>query len=64
MTDTCAIDVRVRLPRNLADEVERVAERDPEMLSRIVTYAMTRRAVFEHLVAREFTGTRQVGSGA
>lgn len=52
MSDTCAIELSVRLPRPLADEVERVKEKDPEMLSRILAYGMTRRAIFDHLVAR------------
>lgn len=52
MTDTCAIELRVRLPRPLADEVERVQERDPEMLSQILTYGMTRRAIYDYLVSR------------
>ncbi|HUG42545.1 MAG TPA: hypothetical protein VMM12_18925 [Longimicrobiales bacterium] len=63
MTDTCAIELRVRLPRPLADEVERVKERDPEMLSRIVAYGMTRRAVFDHLVALGFGGAQEVARG-
>ena len=54
MTDTCAIDLRVRLPQPLAEEVERVKERDPEMLSQILAYGMTRRAIFDHLVAVGF----------
>lgn len=59
MKDTCAIELRVRLPRPLADEVERVQERDPEMLSQIVAYGVTRRAVFDHLVALGFSGERE-----
>ena len=60
MKDTCAIDLRVRLPRPLADEVERVKERDPEMLSQILAYGMTRRAIFDHLVAVGFAGEPEV----
>jgi hypothetical protein len=56
MTETCAVDLRVRLPQRVADEVERVKERDPEVLSRIVAYGVMRRAIFEHLVARESAG--------
>lgn len=63
MTDTCAIELRLRLPRPLADEVERVKERDPEMLSQIVAYGMTRRAVFDHLVALGFAGSEEVARG-
>jgi hypothetical protein len=59
MTDTCAVDLRVRLPQRLADEVERVKEDDPEILSRIVAYGVTRRVIFDHLM-----GQWGVGVGA
>jgi hypothetical protein len=52
MTETSAVDLRVRLPRSLAEEVKRVKESDPEALSRIVAYGVTRRMIFDHLVAR------------
>ena len=50
--DTCAVELRLQLPRELAAEVEEVQRRDPDGLSCIVLYAMTRRMIFEHLVAR------------
>lgn len=52
MTDTCAIELHVRLPERLAAEVERVQATDPEVLNRILAYGLTRRAIFDHLVAR------------
>jgi hypothetical protein len=52
MTEPSAIELRVRLPRPLAEEVERVKESDPEALNRIVAYGVTRRLIFDHLVAR------------
>jgi len=52
MWDTCAVELRVELPRALAAEVEEVQRRDPEFLSRILLYGLTRRAIFEHLSAR------------
>ncbi|HUE77655.1 MAG TPA: hypothetical protein VMM83_06915 [Longimicrobiales bacterium] len=63
MPETCAINLRVQLPRRLADEVERVKERDPEMLSQIVMYGMARRAIFDHLVERGFAGESEVARG-
>ena len=60
MTDTCAIELRVRLPRPLADEVERVKEHDPEMLSQMIAYGVTRRAIFDHLVAVGFADGPEV----
>jgi hypothetical protein len=50
MPDTCAVELHVRLPEAVAMEVERVMESDPEALSRIVAYGVTRRAIFDHLV--------------
>jgi hypothetical protein len=52
MTETCAVELHVRLPQSLADEVQRVKENDPEALSRIVAYGVTRRAIFDHLARR------------
>ena len=49
MWETCAVELTVRLPRAVAEEVEAVKERDPEVLSRILLYGLTRRAIFEHL---------------
>ena len=49
MWETCAVDLRVTLPRALAAEVEEVQRRDPEMLSRMLEYMLTRRAIYDHL---------------
>ncbi len=49
MWDTCAVDLRVTLPRPLAAEVEEVQRRDPEMLSRLLEYMVLRRAIYDHL---------------
>ncbi|MEX2281406.1 MAG: hypothetical protein WEE89_02835 [Gemmatimonadota bacterium] len=47
----------MNLPKSVAAEVEEVQRNDPEMLSRILYYAMTRRTIFDHLAAR----TRNLG---
>lgn len=52
MPETSAVDLRVHLPQRLADEVERVRESDPEALTRIVAYGVTRRLIFDYLVSR------------
>jgi hypothetical protein len=52
MWDTCAVELRVQLPKSVAAEVEQVQRTDPEMLSRILCYAMTRRTIYETLVSR------------
>jgi hypothetical protein len=56
MAETCAVELQVRLPQSLADEVERVKEADPDALSRIVAYGVTRRAIFDHLWLQESAG--------
>ncbi len=58
--ETCAVDLRVQLPRAVADEVAEVQRTDPDALSRIVLYGLTRRAIYERLAARGVLGE---GSG-
>lgn len=53
MTDVCAVDLHVQLPRTLAAEIEEVQRRDPDVLSRILAYGLTRRLIFDHLAQRE-----------
>lgn len=57
MEDTCAVELRVQLPRALAAEAEEVQRRDPEVLSRILLYGLTRRAIFEHLAMQSESPT-------
>lgn len=52
MWETCAVDLRVRLPAPVAAELEAVQREDPEMVSRMLVYAMTRRTMFNQLSAR------------
>jgi hypothetical protein len=49
MTETCAVELRVELPRAFAAEVEEVQREDPEILKRILLYGLTRRAVYDGL---------------
>ena len=53
MWDTCAVELRVNLPRGVAEEVQKVQRTDPDMLSRIVFYAVTRRTIYDTLANRE-----------
>jgi hypothetical protein len=59
MWDTCAVELRLQLPKPVADEVEEVQRKDPEMLSRMVMYAMTRRTIFDHLATRDDEDARK-----
>lgn len=60
MWETCAIDLKVKLPRTVAVELEEVQRTDPEMLSRMLTYALARRRIFDRLVV---TGLHGHGAG-
>jgi hypothetical protein len=62
MWETCAVDVRVSLPKSVAAEVEEVQKSDPDMLSRMVLYAVTRRTIFDHLATRSAFGTKREGT--
>lgn len=52
MWETCAVDLQVHLPSPVAAEVEEVQRRDPDLISRLLFYAVTRRTIFEHLSER------------
>lgn len=58
MWETCSVNLEVRLPRDIAAAAAEIQETDPEFLSRVLVYGLTRRAIFEHL--RE----QKVGSDA
>jgi hypothetical protein len=59
MWETCAVDLQVKLPKSVAAEVEQVQKSDPEMLSRMVLYAVTRRTIFDHLATRTAFGAKR-----
>jgi hypothetical protein len=52
MRETCAVDLRIRLPATVVSEVEVVQRENPELLSRMVVYAVTRHTFFRHLATR------------
>jgi hypothetical protein len=62
MWETRAVDLRVSLPKNVAAQVEEVQKTDPEMLSRMVLYAVTRRTIFDHLATRTAFGAKRDGT--
>ena len=49
MWETRSVQLSVRLPRDIADQAEEVQEQDPEFLSRVVLYGLTRRSIYRHL---------------
>ena len=53
MWETRSVQINVRLPRDMAAQAEEVQKTDPEFLSRVVQYGLTRRSIYRHLRARE-----------
>lgn len=49
MWETRSVQLSVRLPRDIADQAEEVQASDPEFLSRVVLYGLTRRSIYRHL---------------
>lgn len=53
MWETRSVQINVRLPRDIAAQAEEVQKTDPEFLSRVVLYGLTRRSIYRHLRDRE-----------
>ena len=51
MWDTCAIDLRVQLPRSVAAKLEEVQAEKPELVAQMLMYTMARRTIFDRMVA-------------
>lgn len=49
MWETRSVQLSVRLPRDIAAQAEEVQQNDPEFLSRVVLYGLTRRSIYRHL---------------
>ena len=49
MWETRSVQLSVQLPRDIAAQVEEVQKSDPEFLSRVVLYGLTRRSIYQHL---------------
>jgi hypothetical protein len=49
MWETCSVQLEVSLPRELAAQAEEVQRSDPEFLSRVVLYGLTRRSIYRQL---------------
>ena len=53
MWETRSVQINVRLPRDIADQAEEVQRTDPEFLSRVILYGLTRRSIYRHLRENE-----------
>lgn len=49
MTEFRSVNIVVSLPVDLADEVERLQQTDPEFIEKVLAYGLVRRAVFARL---------------
>ena len=52
MWETCSVQINVQLPRDIAEQAEEVQRTDPDFLSRVVLYGLTRRSIYRHLRER------------
>lgn len=53
MWETRSVQLSVKLPRDIAAQAEEVQETDPDFLSRVVLYGLTRRSIYKHLRERD-----------
>ena len=53
MWETRSVQLRVRLPKDIAAQAEEVQKSDPEFLSKVVMYGLTRRSIYRHLRKQE-----------
>lgn len=49
MWETRPVQLNVQLPRDVAAQLEEVAEADPDFVSRMVLYGLTRRSIYHQL---------------
>ena len=52
MWETRSVQITVRLPHDIAEQAEEVQKLDPEFLSRVVLYGLTRRSIYHQLRER------------
>ena len=52
MWETRSVQITVQLPHDIAEQAEEVQRTDPEFLSRVMLYGLTRRSIYRHLRER------------
>ena len=62
MWNTRSVQLNVRLPNDIAAEAEEVQRSDPDFLSRVIQYGLTRRAIYRRLREAEARERRVVDS--
>ena len=53
MWETRSVQINVQLPGDMAAHAEEVQRTDPEFLSRVILYGLTRRSIYRHLKGQE-----------
>ncbi len=64
MWETRSVQLSVRLPSDIATQAEEVQESDPEFLSRVVLYGLTRRSIYRHLRQNDVEKALQAEEGS
>lgn len=64
MWNTRSVQLDVRLPNDLAAEAEEVQRSDPDFLSRVVQYGLTRRSIYRRLREAEGGHNRSLSHSA
>ena len=57
MWNSRSVQITVRLPNEVAREAEQVQRLDPDFLSRVIQYGLTRRAIYRRLREEELRAT-------
>src|SRR5210317_2317517 len=63
MWETCSVQLNVRLPRDIAAQAEEVQRTDPDFLSRVILYGLTRRAIYNNLREQGQASTSETDQG-
>jgi hypothetical protein len=64
MWETRVVQLSVQLPRDIAAQAEEVQKTDPDFLSRVVLYGLTRRSIYRHLRENDLDPAREAAVDA
>ena len=62
MWNTRSVQLNVSLPNDIASEAEEAQQSDPDFLSRVVQYGLTRRSIYRRLREAEGLGAPVMSS--
>lgn len=64
MWNTRSVQLTVRLPNDVATEAEDVQRTDPDFLSRVIQYGLTRRTIYRRMRDEESRASRTLAGEA